>query len=152
MKMGEGRRAAGGRQGAARRETELPGAEEWLRAEEGALELNFLSPRWGWDLCCHLQGDAGCAAAGILMAREACGRGLRGHPKPPLGQAVGSEDTLGAAPVAATEAVSFYGGQSSPGLAVGEQEDVEGWGTVNPPAAVPTAGDRAALLLAASVL
>lgn len=93
MKMGEGRRVAGGRQGAARRESELPGAEEWLRAEEGALELNFLSPRWRWDLCCHLQGDASCAAAGILMAWEACSGGLQGHPKPLLGQAVGSEAT-----------------------------------------------------------
>lgn len=75
---GAGRRegAAGG---AARSEPGLPGAEEWPGAEEGALELNFLSPPWGWDLCCHLQGDAGCAAAGILMVWEAGGSG---HPGP----------------------------------------------------------------------
>lgn len=79
---GAGRRegAAGG---AARSEPGLPGAEEWPGAEEGALELNFLSPPWGWDLCCHLQGDAGCAAAGILMVWEACGGGLRA-PRAPL--------------------------------------------------------------------
>lgn len=69
MRLGEGRGQPG----------ELPGAEEWPRAEEGALELNFLSLPWGWDLCCHLQGDAGCVAAGIPMVWKACGEGLRAH-------------------------------------------------------------------------
>lgn len=68
-------RGEGAAWGAARSELGLPGAEEWPRAEEGALELNFLSLPWGWDLCCHLQGDADCAAAGILMVWKACGSG-----------------------------------------------------------------------------
>lgn len=112
MKKGEGRREAGSCQestGAAR-------VEEWLGAEEGALELNFLSPRWGWDLCCHLQGDAGCTAAGILMAWGMCGRGLRGHPEPLLGWVMGSEAT----PAAPTRVVSvLFAGGSPPGLAAG---------------------------------
>lgn len=148
MKMGEGRRVAGGRQGAARRESELPGAEEWLRAEEGALELNFLSPRWRWDLCCHLQGDASCAAAGILMAWEACGGGLQGHPKPLLGQAVGSEATP-AAP--STGRLFHFGGVGPPqDLLLGEEgvQELESVlpypleGVGDPLAAMPTAGGQ----------
>lgn len=139
---------AGGRQGAARRESELPGAEEWLRAEEGALELNFLSPRWRWDLCCHLQGDASCAAAGILMAWEACGGGLQGHPKPLLGQAVGSEATP-AAP--STGRLFHFGGVGPPqDLLLGEEgvEELESVlpypleGVGDPLAAMPTAGGQ----------
>lgn len=75
----EAGRGEGAAWGAARSQLGLPGAEEWLGAEEGALELNFLSVPWGWDLCCHLQGDAGCAATGISMVWEVGGSG---HPQP----------------------------------------------------------------------
>lgn len=115
---GAGRRegAAGG---AARSEPGLPGAEEWPRAEEGALELNFLSPPWGWDLCCHLQGDAGCAAAGILMVWEACGGGLRAPRAPPwLWQLLRP---------------SYFGEWEPPGLAGGGKEGVEGQGHLPTP-------------------
>lgn len=81
----EGRGMDAGNEGR-RQPGELPGAEEWPRAEEGALELNFLSLLWGWDLCCHLQGDAGCAAAGILMVWEASAGGSeRPEPLPGCG-------------------------------------------------------------------
>lgn len=156
MEMGDGRRGAGGGQGAARRERELPGAEEWLRAEEGALELNFLSPRWGWDLCCHLQGDAGCAAAGILMAVGGVRRGAPGAPPPPLGQAAGS----GAAPASPAAAVSLLGGYEPPqdlllgGRRVwrdgGASRRAFGTVSVTPLPRCLWPGDRAAPLLAAS--
>lgn len=100
---------------AARSKLRLPGAEEWPRAEEGALELNFLSLPWGWDLCCHLQGDAGCVAAGILMGWEACAGGLRAPPAPPwLWQPL---------------RLFYFGEWEPPGLAGGGKEGVEGTGT-----------------------
>lgn len=85
MEMGKGRRQAGSCQegaGAAR-------AEEWLRAEEGALELDFLSSGgMGFVLPSprrrRLRGRWNTNGTG------AC-HGGPGHPEPLLGQAVGSE-------------------------------------------------------------